>query len=675
MYRKREKMLLWGIMLMSACATAGCGNGKGSRDIEPEPKEQTTVEIKEEETTETVSVQEDTPPQYQYLESMMIEDYYGDHSELEVFVPVGSKCSDGFLSCYGQGFSFYAGVYSIGLPDEEEYAMWEESARQQEKEWQESPEYSSVEAGKPVAVGDDRYLITSADRLDFYGTPYRVKNVSYIDMREAGKSVRWSLELSEMQQDETTEKVVGEIAQYYGIDMDSLSVTGEWAKLDAQRQAEEQDLYEPGEGSLALEKVDGYQYMGKADASFDRGTLQCPVMLPMGRLTSVEEWRISSDMHGVHVRIDCDKMYQQNHFALLEDSADADCRIADESGARNIRKSMLMAMKGYNTAAYSIVAYEEPDGADENDNTVAEVSCYIKVKDVYLYSCNITLRSGEYDAATDVLLQELEAAYGIDLSNFYHEKGASSSVDTTGRDTLAALLKERGLIDRVDTALPETIQWFNASYAGLTYSNGWDWHLIGGIEPTEDNIDTADMLLQSSWSVRDRESALETVDSLRTKGHRDKCRECIKQLEDWGLLEVDKKDFLDKLSEKLTDENPGRYVIAYMMHQNGIEPEYIAAWDLCRVNQLYADYYLCGYMSYEEAMDASLENSQRLQEMYGSWEEMMDAYMLGYQFWQGDLAISEDSPALRRYHFYEMLRDMPDGPYTLDWDMQLKKSW
>lgn len=676
MNRKRKNILPWIGVLMLTCAMAGCGNQKGSRDKKPEPEEQTTAETgEEEEAAGTASAQEDDSPQYQHLESMMIEDYYGDHSELEVFVPAGSEYNDGFLSCYDQGFSFYASVYSVGLPDAEEYEMWEEAAKDQAQEWQDSSEYSCVQVGKPVQVGDDRYLIISADRLDFYGTPYMVKKINYIDMREEGKSVRWSLELSEMQQDDTTKEVVGEIAKFYGIDPDSLSVKGEWDRLDAQRQMEEQDLYEPGEGSQALEKVDGYQYMGKTDVAFDGGTVQCPVMLPMGRLTSVEEWRVSSDMHGVSVRIDCDKMYLQNHFALLEDHVDADCRIAGESGAKNIKRSMLMAMKDYNTAVYGIVTYEEPDGTEGNYNTVAEVSCYIKIKDTYLYSCNITLRSREYDTATDILLRELESAYGIDLSDYYYEKGAVSGGNITGKVTLAELLKEGGLIGCGDTTLPETVLWFNASYAALTYSNGWDWHLVGGIEPTEDNVDTASMLLQSSWSVWDRESALETVDSLKTKGHRDKCRGCMEQLGDWGLLEVDSKDFPDKLSERLTDENPGRYVIAYMMHQNGIEPEYIAAWDLCRVNQLYADYYLCGYMSYEEAMDASLENSLNLQKMYGSWEEMMDAYMLGYQFWQGDLAMSDDSPTLKRYHYYEMLHNMPDGPYTLDWDTQLKKSW
>ena len=66
-------------------------------------------------------------------------------------------------------------------------------------------------------------------------------------------------------------------------------------------------------------------------------------------------------------------------------------------------------------------------------------------------------------------------------------------------------------------------------------------------QPSEDNITTTDMLLRTSWSVWDEKSALETVDSLKTKGHREKCKVCMEQLEDWGLLEVDSKDFVEKL--------------------------------------------------------------------------------------------------------------------------------
>ncbi len=75
---------------------------------------------------------------------------------------------------------------------------------------------------------------------------------------------------------------------------------------------------------------------------------------------------------------------------------------------------------------------------------------------------------------------------------------------------------------------------------------------------------------------------------------------------------------------------------------------------------------ICGYMTYEEAMDASLENSLILQEMYPSWEEMMNFYMLGYQFWKNDPATTEDSPTMERYRYYEMLHQTENGPYSLE---------
>lgn len=139
---------------------------------------------------------------------------------------------------------------------------------------------------------------------------------------------------------------------------------------------------------------------------------------------------------------------------------------------------------------------------------------------------------------------------------------------------------------------------------------------------------------------------------------------------------------MEQLLTKELDGEPGRYAVAYLFHQAGIEPEYMAAWDLCRVNQLYADYYFCGYMTYEEAMDASLANSLNLQKLYGSWEEMAEAYLWGYQFWQGDplghisdYGLDYDSPTQERRHYYEMLQQLEDGPYTLDWNMELKKCW
>ncbi|MDD6203086.1 MAG: DUF1266 domain-containing protein [Lachnospiraceae bacterium] len=80
-------------------------------------------------------------------------------------------------------------------------------------------------------------------------------------------------------------------------------------------------------------------------------------------------------------------------------------------------------------------------------------------------------------------------------------------------------------------------------------------------------------------------------------------------------------------------------------------------------------------LTYKEAMDASLANSLALQKMYSSWEEMMESYMLGYQFWKNDPCLTEDSPTMERYKIYEMLQKAEDGPYTIDWNMKLEKTW
>lgn len=49
--------------------------------------------------------------------------------------------------------------------------------------------------------------------------------------------------------------------------------------------------------------------------------------------------------------------------------------------------------------------------------------------------------------------------------------------------------------------------------------------------------------------------------------------------------------------------------------------------------------------------------------------------MLGYQFWKNDPCLTEDSLTMERYKIYEMLQKTEDGPYTIDWNMKLEKTW
>ena len=222
---------------------------------------------------------------------------------------------------------------------------------------------------------------------------------------------------------------------------------------------------------------------------------------------------------------------------------------------------------------------------------------------------------------------------------------------------------------------PDTVLWFNATYAPLTYSNGANWRLVGGLVPNDSNAHLISLTLEYSWSIEDRESALDQIQWLQNEGHRATWRKYLEEMEELGWLDLSPEKFADALMESGKEENLFRYVMVYSFYQEGEDEESIAAWDLIRINQLYGDFYVCGYMTYEEAMEASLENSLILQEMYSSWDEMMASYLLGYEFWQSDPMIDDDSPTAQRYACYETLTEMEDGPYTLDWDMELKKEW
>lgn len=684
--KMRKKKSKNGILLLSIFLLTGILAGCGKKAAFAEVQEEESYEETKQETGDSGKNGEMLSDQAEetlhYMEKVIIEDYYGTMEEYEMYAPIGSDYHEGYLGYYDHGIMFSAMVCAAeGFTQDFIYELWEDvSVKSMKEEWQNDTEYFDVQIGEIMENGDDRYLIVSACRNDFHGTPYVVKRLCYLDMRGEDKGVDWTLSVSERDLDEDTEKILEEIAQCYDISLEDFMTGGEWAENDAQRRVAEQDVYEPETGEKTLDEVEGYQYLGAAMLSFDDGTITCPVLAPMGWKTYVEEERVSSSMHGVSVSVKGYHTYSQNNYmALLKGFADDSYRYAKESetNTKNVEKSEIMAMRGLGMAAYCIISYDKQNDEDGEYESTAKVKSIIRLEDTDFLLCDITLRAGEYDASTDILLKELETAYGMDLSEYYYDKKSGKDKEEDGTVkavTMAELLGESGILCG-ETALPETVLWFNATYAALTYSNGWDWHLISGLEPTQDNIDLTKMLLRSSWSVEDRESALETADSLITKGHRGKCRECMEQLEEWGLLDLSEEDFVKEFLDMEIEDHPGRYVVAYMMHQEGIKPEYIAAWDLCRVNQLYADYYTCGFMSYEEAMDASLENSLRLQEMYGSWEEMMDAYIWGYQFWQGDLAVTENSPTRERYHYYEMLRDMPDGPYSLDWNMDLKKSW
>lgn len=616
--------------------------------------------------------EEEPEDSYTYVEKLVIEDYNNKEAKYQIYMPNGSEVNDGFGFYHQHGIYFTATVNSIvGYESFEDYY-------EMTLEYWPGPDtdYTDIYGSGVVENEEDRYFILTRRGTDYDGTPQEIRRIEYMVAEPGGDYINWNIDINQAGVDEETSPALAELEECYGISLEQLK-----QENPIQKAVLNEDEYTAGEGEKELESLEDYRYLGVASLADYSGEGVCPVMVPRGYHTNVEDSHAYAFLHGVWMTVDVGEFYDGSTLmtdlkSVLDKKYESRYRHTEQ--IRNVWRSAMEPVPGFGNAMYAVVSYEKKGCGTEEYFPKAEVLCFIQYDEEHYLDLEIFLSGEKYDEDTNTVIRELETAYGIDLSQYYRE-GEDSDIPENGNGDAVTLAKLTGGgvsgVTENEEPVPDTVLWFNATYAPLTYSNGWDWRLVGGMKPTEENIEIDKYVLQQSWGIHDRETAMEKVEQLKEEGHRATCRKCMEELEKAGLMDLEERTFRSKLLQSEFADEPYRYMIAYQMHQAGLDADYMAAWDLCRANQLYAAFYLCGYMTYEEAMDASLENSLILQKMYSSWDEMMDGYLLGYQFWQKDPDTSRDSPTKERRRMYEMMLQSDENPYQLDWDMELEKSW
>ncbi len=176
--------------------------------------------------------------------------------------------------------------------------------------------------------------------------------------------------------------------------------------------------------------------------------------------------------------------------------------------------------------------------------------------------------------------------------------------------------------------------------------------------------------LSSSWGVEDRDSLYETKEWLITEGHNLDAMELLSQ--EYGIgTEVSREELIEKTQN---DQNQISLLAAYDARAAFGEAG-IKAWDLSRVGTIMGFGYAAGYCTYEEALDGILEAAQIAQQSFGSWEEFNQSYLLGYAYWSEESLEDPDSSAAERASIIEELESQPNGPFSVDWSIELKKDW
>lgn len=221
----------------------------------------------------------------------------------------------------------------------------------------------------------------------------------------------------------------------------------------------------------------------------------------------------------------------------------------------------------------------------------------------------------------------------------------------------------------------DTVMWMNTTYAMLTRANGGDVSQIGGYKKNSVNEAVVQQGLESSWGVTDRATADETLDWILTEGHRMDFVDDMEAMKEDGLLELPDDELMPALaSYGFTEDEAACYVeVSKAFKANGEHA--IDAWDYCRALQLLGWYYVAGYYTEQETLDKSLEVATTLQQLYGSWDELAESYLVGYNYWSSDNPNDPDSATAARRKVYEAMKNTKDNPYSLDWNTKLEKTW
>ena len=185
-------------------------------------------------------------------------------------------------------------------------------------------------------------------------------------------------------------------------------------------------------------------------------------------------------------------------------------------------------------------------------------------------------------------------------------------------------------LDNITAPLDDVERWVIATYAMWSeyYSEG-DWQYIAGSTVKEENASNMQRMLSRDWGINNKEELLDTL----------------------------------------------VFLTALYNDEENLDPEDIetGAWDLCRACQILGMAFVAGIIGREEMMGISLMVCNLMQCYYPSWTHLYSSYLKGYKEWR--LEDEEDEEALEavkeREEICRQLLIMPNGPYSIPWDLEL----
>ncbi|MFL9483039.1 DUF1266 domain-containing protein [Chitinophagaceae bacterium LWZ2-11] len=218
----------------------------------------------------------------------------------------------------------------------------------------------------------------------------------------------------------------------------------------------------------------------------------------------------------------------------------------------------------------------------------------------------------------------------------------------------------------------ETIHFINGTYALLTGEDGGDYNKIGGFKKTWWRKITVKKMLKDSRDITDLNTGMKTLNKLLSDSGMLN-NEFMQTLKMRGVDKMTPQDLEHKIQTAKGMRRAQEYRIQYDAY-NELGEKAIIGWDLGYGNFLLANLYLAGYMDENTALNKSLEITERIQQIFKSWNEYNRSFMYGYNYWTSrniDLAAT----FLNRQNIITKLEADAKSPFQIGWATVLKKDW
>lgn len=199
----------------------------------------------------------------------------------------------------------------------------------------------------------------------------------------------------------------------------------------------------------------------------------------------------------------------------------------------------------------------------------------------------------------------------------------------------------------------------NTAGSILLATNEGDFRYMAGIYyPGNENkpeiVDSIKRYLWDYWGIQGHESAMDAMTRLVHSGMR------VWYGEEMAKLEIiyhgySKEELIEaaKLENPKADEDS--FLPKMMMAYRRYGENALLGWDMGRAAYIIQWCYFVGYVSMEEVLEIGVEAGKKAQQYFQNWEEMMESYLLGGQYWQREDASDPNSVTAKRWKIYEAL--------------------